>query len=104
MKDVWIGLVGVGSLPGGTTLRDAGGAYVNALAPATSAEGSRKAVEDALLDLDLFAFEFEDVENFADRASRHVLETSLVELAKAAQFMQAVQFGDFHTYPSEKST
>jgi hypothetical protein len=95
---VWIGLVGIGSLPGSTTLGDAKGAYVNAVALAADPQEYQKAVSSALADLGLFAFEFEDVERFSERAAHRQLDEQLHELADEASRTNKVCFADFHTY------
>lgn len=95
---VWIGLVGVGSLPGNETLGDAKGAYVNAVAMAADPQEYEKAVSAALTDLGLFAFEFEDVERFSERAAHRQLDEQLRELADEAKRTKKVCFAEFHTY------
>src|SRR5258708_17025727 len=95
---VWISLVGVGPLPGSTTLGEAKGAYVNVLALASDAQQYEAAVRNALQELGLFAFEFEDVELFAERARHRQLDEELHDLAEEARSSRNVRFADFHTY------
>jgi hypothetical protein len=103
MMEVWIGLVGVGPLPGSKTLGEAKGAYVNALAVALNSQQYEETVKAALDELALFAFEFEDVEQFSERASRMELDEKLHDLAEGALRSGRVCFDDFHTYANTDS-
>jgi len=96
--DVWIGLVGVAAFPGGTSLGDAAGAYVTALAMASSSEQYESVVKNALVELGLFAFEFEDVETFAHRAQQFQLDEKLYEIADDVRKSCEVRFDSFYTY------
>ena len=98
MKSVWIGLFGVGALPGRTSLGDAKGAYVNALALATDAREYENTVKRALEELGLFAFEVEEVEQYETRAVRCQIDPALTRLSDEVQECGQVRFGDFHTY------
>jgi hypothetical protein len=95
---VWIGLVGVGPLPTNTNLDGAKGAYVNALALAATVEDYQRAVNIALDQLALFAFEFEDVERFDNRSERMTLDADICVLADEARQSGHVRFGEFHRF------
>jgi hypothetical protein len=101
--DIWIGLVRVGQLPGREVFTGNRRAFVNALAPATSAADFQVVVSARLAELQLVAIEFEDVEPFADRAGRHVLDDDLVELAQEAWSRHTACFHTFHTYPNDEA-
>jgi hypothetical protein len=98
MKDVWIGLVGVGPLPGNTCLGDAKGAYLNALALVSTSEEYRDAVTDWLRQLALFPFEFDDIERFDDRLAREELGDELCALAAKTRRSGRVTFDRFQRF------
>jgi hypothetical protein len=60
MKDIWIGMVGVGPLPGNACLEGAKGAYLNALALVSTPEEYRETVTVWLRQLALVPFEFDE--------------------------------------------
>jgi hypothetical protein len=101
-KVVWIGLVGV--MPRSDTekvLSDAAkGAFVNALAYAADEAEYKNAVERALGELGLTAYEFEDVETFSARTSKWEVDEGLRVLADDVSATGGVRFGTFHTYSS----
>jgi hypothetical protein len=99
-KCVWIGLVGVTPRLGSkTALNEAAkGAFVNALAYAADDAEYRVAVEQALGDLGLTAYEFEDVEAFSERTSKWEVDEGLQCLADEVNATGAVRFGTFHNY------
>jgi hypothetical protein len=98
MGTVWIGLVGVGPLPGNTSLNGLKGAYVNALGAADSVEHFQQLVTDELRELKLFPFEFEDVEPFNERAARKSLSATLHSLAENSQRSGRIEFDTFHRF------
>jgi hypothetical protein len=79
-------------------LAGAKGAYVNALALASTREQYQTAVSAALTELALFAFEFDDVEPFQERLERVTLEPSICQLADDTLRSGQVRFDDFHTF------
>ena len=95
---VWIGLVGVAPNPGSLTLSDRKGAYVNAFAWVSSEIEFENTVRQALNALQLFAFEFEDVEPFEKRMRSHSLDAELLDLAAQVGADKQTRFGTFHTY------
>ena len=97
-SEVYIGLVGVGPKQGCTLLGDAKGAYVNALALASSSQEYETEVSRALAHSELYAFEFEEVEPFEQRASHRVLDKELHDLAFEVVTSKRPRFATFHTF------
>lgn len=97
-RQVLIGLVGVGPLPGSKLLGQAQGAYVNALAWATTVDDFKIQVDEALSELGLFVIEFEDVESFEERAGSRVLDDCLHALAVEVRQSKLPRFATFHTF------
>jgi hypothetical protein len=95
---VWIGLVGVGCLPGCDALQGRAGAYVNSLAWASSAADFESAVRRDLEALGLFPFEFEDIEPFDSRVQTASPEKELYDLAEEVRRLKETRFGTFHSY------
>ena len=95
---VWIGLVGVGCLPGGDPLHGRQGAYVNTLAWASSAADFKAKVRAGLADRGLFPFEFEDVEPFELRIQSHSPDEELCDLANEVRTVGGTRFGKFYSY------
>jgi hypothetical protein len=98
MKDVWIGLVGVGPLTGNVCLEGSKGAYVNALALASTSEEYRETVTEWLKQLALFPFEFDEIERFEDRLARVKLGEDLCALAGETRRSGRVTFDHFHRF------
>ena len=98
MKDVWIGLVGVGPLPGNSCLNGARGAYLNALALVSSPVEYREVVSDWLRELALFPFEFEEIERFDDRLARVELDSDLCALAQKTRRSGRVTYDRFQCF------
>ena len=67
---------------------------------ASSGEQYEGVVKNALTELRLFAFEFEDVEIFGQRAERFQFDEKLYEIADDVRKSGEVRFGDFHGYPN----
>jgi hypothetical protein len=95
---VWIGLVGVGCLPGCDPFQGKAGAYVNALAWVSSAADFEAAVRRDLEVLGLFPFEFEDIEPFDSRVQTASPEQELRDLAEDVRRLKETRFGTFHSY------
>lgn len=96
--EVFIGMVGVGAEPGTDLLGDSKGAYVNVLAFASSKDEYEFEVKRAVTDLGLFAFEFEDVEPFEQRAAHRALDDTLRTLAVEVFETKQPRFAAFHTF------
>lgn len=96
--EVWVGLVGVGPLKENRTLGEAKGAYVNALALACDEKQYMQVVSSALKELGLFAFEYEDIERFDERANNQELRHEMHNLAKQVRSSGQVCFDTFHAY------
>lgn len=97
-REVHIGMVGVVPAKGSDLLGNAKGAYVNVLALASTPQEYEDEVQRALGGLGLFAFEFEDVEPFANRASQRSLEADLYVLAAEVSETGQPRFATFHTF------
>jgi hypothetical protein len=97
--EVWIGLISVTPRPGSQELPPDRGAYVNALAIASSRWEFIDRVREALLPLHLQLEEAEDVEPFSVRLASHVVDEDLRQLANDMSTTTAVRFGTFHTFP-----
>lgn len=98
MEEIWIGLVGVGQLPGSAALGDASGAYVTVLALASDRESFESNIRSELVRLGLFAFETEDIERLADRHDAMAGDDDIKELAGRVTPLEPVVFGSFHAY------
>jgi hypothetical protein len=85
-------------MPQNTFLAGAKGAYVNAVALASTAAHYQEVVTAALRELALFPFEFEDVERFCDRSARMQLDESIRGLAEDTRRTGRVTFDEFHIY------
>jgi len=100
VRQIWIGLVQVAPLPGHDVFDGNAGAFVNAVALASSVADYQSAVSVPLSDLHLFAIEFENVEPLATRIrERGPLDDDLMALAVEGRRMNAACFHNFHTYP-----
>ena len=82
---------------GRSCLDEMKGAYTNALALASNADEFKKMVEHALGQLNLFAFEFEDLEPIEARAARTILNADISVLASRAATGE-VCFDTFHRF------
>ena len=98
--EVWIGLVEVNPLPESTILGDGEGAFVHALALASSLREYEEAVKTALTEDLLLGIEFQEVELFSERAAKQDVSERLKELADETQLTGDVLFDDFHIYES----
>lgn len=98
MSEVWIGLVGVVPLEGNVCLEGAKGAYVNVLAFVSTAQEYQQAVTQAVREIRLFAFEFDEIERFEDRSDREPLDESLSVLADETRRSGQVGFHEFHCF------
>jgi hypothetical protein len=99
-KSVWIGLVGISPRPGAKKVLSAAakGSFVNALAFAADRAEYQSIVEEALRDLGLTAYEFEDVEPFSERTSKWQVDELIRDLADEVSATGTVRFGTFHNY------
>ena len=98
--DIWIGLVGVSTLPGTGIVGGKKGAFAQVLAPASSVDTFQSAVSAALAELQLIAVEFEDIRPLVDGESVYArLDDDLRDLAEEARRTGEVCFGTFHSYP-----
>jgi hypothetical protein len=103
-KEIWIGLLGVRSLPDSNVLKDVVGAYVNVLTWASDrAEFERKAQE--LMDhLRLILVRIENPEPLSNRGTIASLDDDLADIAiKVKQNPDAIMYGTFHSW-TEKNT
>jgi hypothetical protein len=99
-KAVWIGLAEVNPIPGSTTLgSDKKGACVNVLIFSSDADEFEKQLTEMLDQLGLKLISLEDVEPFSIRTSNHQVDTALIELAAKVNSHNAIEFGNFHTFP-----
>lgn len=71
---------------------------MNALAYVSDGEEYKIAVQKALNELALDAFEYEDVERFSDRVSKFDVDDALKLLADEVEATHSVKFGTFHNY------
>jgi len=99
-KQVWIGLVGVTPVSGKQILGDAKGAFVNALALVVDEAEYKHEVQEALHNLGLVAYEFEDVEAFRERVEKWCVDEEMQLLAEEVSVTGKVRFGIFHNYLS----
>jgi hypothetical protein len=97
-KQVWIGLVSVTPQPGNDMLGDAKGAFVNVLAFAENTNEYEGEARRALAELNLTAYEFEEVEAFSKRISKWTVDKELHVLADEVRKTGAPRFGTFHNY------
>lgn len=97
-RKVWVGLVGVMPKPGNSCLEGAKGAYTNAVAIASNADEFKRLVKYALRQMNLFPFEFEDLEPIEARASRVFLKKEIRALAYRASASGQVCFDKFHRF------
>lgn len=97
----WIGLAEV--VPGSQNEALVGrGAFVNVVGVAESPGVFAKVVASAVATMDLFLVGLEDVEEYAQRASRLPVEERLRAGAESLSAEGEVVFGDFHAFPLER--
>ena len=103
-KSIWIGLVGVRSLPDSEILKDVSGAYVNVLTWAETREEFRTKAQELMDYLRLMLVEIENPEPLSKRGDIEVLDPDVAEIARQVQGNpEAIMYGKFHTWTSPVS-
>lgn len=97
-KQVWIGLVGVVPRPGSAALGNAKGGFTNALALVTDPREFERQVTEALDELGLIPYEFEDIESFTSRIARCEVDEAIKELAPEVERTGNVRLGTFYNF------
>lgn len=101
-KPVWIGLLDLRPRPGNDLLGDSGGAYVQALAPASSREEFVAVWTSLMEDADYDVLSIENVEPFDDRRRRESPDPRIVEIAEqVSQTQQPAHDDEWFSYPLE---
>ena len=96
-KRIWIGLVGVRSLPDSDILRDSTGAYVNVVTWASDKAEYQKKAQELMDYLHLELVDIENPQPLKDRAKIEDPELAdVVERAKGNP--SAIMYGTFHTW------
>lgn len=95
---LWIGLVGVGALPGSETLGESAGAYVNVIVRCAGEAQFQASVREALKAMGMFPFEFEDVEPLAARQEGYLLDDEIATVAARVEATGEVGFATFHSF------
>jgi nitrate reductase assembly molybdenum cofactor insertion protein NarJ len=103
-KQIWIGLVGVRSLPDAEVLKEIGGAYVNVLTWASDRAEFQKKAQELMDYLHLMLVTIENPEPLSNRGRIEDLDDNIAEIAtRVQQNPNAIIYGTFHTW-TEKST
>ncbi len=98
-KQIWIGLVGVRTLPSSELLREATGDYVNVLTWASDEAEFRNKAAELMDSLKLFLVAIENPGPLSDRGSAANREESISELAAMVRENPvAIIYGTFHTW------
>ena len=97
VKQIWIGLVSVRSLPDSEILRDSTGAYVNVVTWASDQVEYHKKAQELMEYLRLKFVEVENPHPLKDGAS--VEDHDLADVvARAKENPNAIMYGAFHTW------
>jgi nitrate reductase assembly molybdenum cofactor insertion protein NarJ len=103
-KQIWIGLVGVRSLPESEILKETAGAYVNVLTWASDRTEFQKKARQLMDHLHLMLDTIENPEPLSNRGSISDLEDNIADIAARVQENpNAIMYGTFHTW-TEKNT
>lgn len=101
-KRIWIGLLGVRSLPESEILRDSTGAYVNVVTWASDRAEYQKKAQELMDYLHLKLVDIENPQPLKDR--ERIEDPELADVvARAKENPNAIMYGAFHTW-SEKNT
>ena len=103
-RPIWIALVNVRKVdPTAEILGEREYAYVNVVGPGSSVSDFSVAINAAADAIGLMVLEIEEPELFAERTERVYVDPELHELSEEAEDSGTVQFGTFHTYPSQET-
>jgi hypothetical protein len=98
-KHVWIGLVGVRSLPDSEVLKGVDGAYVNVLTWASDRAEFQKKAQELMDHLKLMLVAIENPEPLSNGGAIDDLEADIAEIATRVQRNpEAIMYGTFHTW------
>jgi hypothetical protein len=98
-KEVWIGLLGVRSLPDSNVLKDVAGAYVNVLTWASDREEFERKAQELMDHLRLMLVRIENPEPLNNRSAPADSDDDLAAIAiQVKRNPNAIMYGKFHSW------